>query len=101
MKVRYSHNNSGGSWWLKDKDWKNLAAEGWVVEWYSDRGSIFGEGDRFLGALASEASKDFPSLREGIVEWERITDQNADDEGCPCCGQPHYFYVVDKDESGV
>lgn len=31
--VEYSSNNSGGGWWLKDEDWKNLEAAGWVVEW--------------------------------------------------------------------
>lgn len=101
MKIEYSHNNSGGSWWLTDDDWNNLAAEGWDVEWYADRGSFFGSGERFLGALASGASKDFPSLKEGIAEWERITGQTADAEGCSCCGQPHYFYEVDNDESSV
>ena len=26
MKIVYSSNNSGGSWWLSDEDWKNLEA---------------------------------------------------------------------------
>lgn len=35
MYVEYSSNNSGGSWWLKDEDWKSLEAGGWKVEWAS------------------------------------------------------------------
>jgi hypothetical protein len=33
MKVEYSSNNSGGSWWLKTEDWKALEDAGWNVEW--------------------------------------------------------------------
>lgn len=33
MRVRYSSNNSGGGWWLKDEDWQALAAAGWDVIW--------------------------------------------------------------------
>lgn len=32
-RVEYRHNNSGGSWWLKDEDWKSLEDAGWWVEW--------------------------------------------------------------------
>lgn len=33
MKVKYEATNSGGDWWLKDKDWKALEGAGWHVEW--------------------------------------------------------------------
>lgn len=33
MRVTYESNNSGGGWWLKDKDWIALEAAGWFVEW--------------------------------------------------------------------
>jgi len=33
VKVEYSANNSGGHWWLKDKDWVALSKAGWYVEW--------------------------------------------------------------------
>lgn len=29
--LKYSSNNSGGSWWLTDQNWKDLEASGWVV----------------------------------------------------------------------
>ena len=32
MKIVYSSNNSGGSWWLSDEDWKKLEAAGWNVD---------------------------------------------------------------------
>lgn len=82
MTVRYSSNNSGGSWWLSDEDWHALEYVGWHVEWR----------DRFLGALATAATREGLSFDEAVAEWERITGEDAEAEGCSCCGQPHYFY---------
>lgn len=31
--VEYNSNNSGGSWWLRDEDWKHLEEAGWEVQW--------------------------------------------------------------------
>jgi len=45
-----------------------------------------------LGALAKEASKMFLSIEDAQAEFEKITKQNVTDEGCRCCGEPHYFY---------
>ena len=84
MKVTYKSNNSGGNWWLKDEDWKALDAAGWEVEWKKAQ---------WLGALATSASKDFPSIDDAIKEFEAITWQDTTNDGCPCCGQPHIFYV--------
>lgn len=98
--LEYSSNNSGGSWWLKDEDWVNLEKEGWTVKWAKDRPSaVLGvsEDGRWLGALATEASKEFPDADTGLSEWERITGQYADAEGCNCCGHPHSFSFVDDE----
>lgn len=91
MKVEYSSNNSGGSWWLSDQNWRDLEAAGWDVEWYSKGGSRFVEGDRFLGALATRATREGLSLRMAISEWEDVTGENSADLGCSCCGTPHSF----------
>jgi hypothetical protein len=32
-RVEYNSNNSGGGWWLQDKDWQKLEAAGWTVDW--------------------------------------------------------------------
>jgi hypothetical protein len=85
--VKYSANNSGGYWWLEDDDWKNLEAAGWNVEW---------EKERWLGALAKGASKEFPDAETGIREWEEITGGNSAAEGCNCCGPPHSFSYEDE-----
>lgn len=103
MLVEYSTNNSGGSWWLGDKDWYALEKAGWKVQWIKDekplkiggRLSTIGMADkdgRWLGALAKRASKRFPSVKAAVEEFERITGQRASDEGCNCCGAPHTFY---------
>lgn len=70
---------------------------GWKVDWYKDRlptgdvwDSILNNG-RFLGTLATEASKDFETPTEAMKEFELITKQDITDGGCNCCGAPHSF----------
>lgn len=79
-KYVYESNNSGGEWWLTDEDWKNLEKGGWEVEWIRER---------WLGALAKRASKEFDSENCAIVDFEKITGKNYHEEGCACCGPPH------------
>jgi hypothetical protein len=97
-KVEYSSNNSGGSWWLSDTDWKNLEESGWKVDWYKDREDDLWRdkpdknGDvRFLGALASSATREGLTMGQAIREWESITGQSSNALGCGCCGAPHSF----------
>ena len=82
MKIIYQTNNSGGKWWLTEQDWKDLESAGWNVEW-----------NDWLGAAATKASRESSSMCEAIAEFEEVTGCNTEDEGCPCCGRPHYFYV--------
>lgn len=97
-RIVYDSNNSGGRWWLKDKDWINLEKAGWVVDWYRNKQDSFftlfdlDSEDRWLGTLASTAYRDGLSLRDAIAEWEKITNEYSGVEGCPCCGPPHNFY---------
>ena len=95
MKVEYSSNNSGGHWWLEDKDWQALEGAGWNVNWVKD--SEFHTGDRWLGAFADSASRTGLSLLDAVDEWERVTGKSSTDAGCPCCGQPHMFTEYDDD----
>ncbi len=89
MKITYSSNNSGGEWWLTTSDWRALEEAGWSVEWRDS--DVWGKkrGDR---EFATTASVDRRSMGMAIAEFEDITEQNADDPGCPCCGQPHNFF---------
>jgi hypothetical protein len=89
-RVEYSSNNSGGGWWLEDEDWYALEAAGWEVQWRSEAGG------RFLGALATSASKSDVSLRDAIEEWETVTGECASALGCSCCGTPHDFTEYDE-----
>ena len=79
MRVRYESNNSGGYWWLTREDWTNLKKFEWAVD-----------------ISNHSAEKEFQSIKDAIIDFEHITGQNADDEGCVCCGPPHYFYKVSK-----
>ena len=78
--VNYDENNSGGGRWLCDDDHRNLIRAGWIV---------------YNGHYTCTAYKQFPSLDAAIAEWESITGQDANEEGCSCCGQPHNFYAYD------
>ena len=49
------------------------------------------EDGRFLGALASHATKEFDNIGEALKEFEKITGTDVSDEGCNCCGSPHTF----------
>lgn len=124
VEVEYSSNNSGGSWWLKDKDWIALEKAGWFVEWgglyfcgskysfsepparkptckkgdkchghrkFDSAQEVIDGNGRWLDGLAKSAKKKFPSLAEGVREFEKVTGQDATDEGCNCCGAPHSF----------
>ena len=85
--LKYSSNNSGGSWWLNDKDWKAMESAGWVVDW---------KPNRWMDALATSASIPVNSMEEAkdrIREWETLTRQNVMAMGCSCCGKPHEFWV--------
>lgn len=101
MRVEYISNNSGGRWWLKDEDWYALEKAGWKVKWIKDNdfykklSSV--EAGRWLGALATEASRKGLSLRDAVSEWERVTGKSATAAGCPCCGNPHNFMLYNDE----
>ena len=102
FKAEYVSNNSGGSWWLNDSDWKNLESSGWNVKWFSEgHGDPLIKGDRFLGALATsavielDADNRASALKKAIFLFEEATKQDYRAEGCSCCGEPHYIYVAE------
>lgn len=100
-RVEYSSNNSGGGWWLDDAQWYALEAAGWDVRWVKDHPEDYFSSttDRFLGALATSASKSDVSLRDAIEEWESVTGERASALGCSCCGTPHDFTEYDADDT--
>ena len=101
MKVEYSSNNSGGSWWLSDDDWKSLENAGWDVNWAKDwdgeaaGGQMVDEDGRYMGALAHDATLECDSMADAIRSFEASTGQSASDEGCNCCAPPHSFSTDD------
>ena len=100
MLIKYSSNNSGGHWWLKDEDWLALEKAGWKVEWVKDQeAGLFHEAneERWLGSLAAEAEKEFDTPGQAMREFEKITGKTVSDEGCNCCGTPHNFTWTEKD----
>jgi len=106
--VKYDSNNSGGSWWLGDEDWEKLEKALWKVEWVKDsKDTLFRNGDRFLGALASRASLVIESdddplvvFRSALKNFEEVVGTDITDEGCSCCGPPHSFTLYRVKEDG-
>ena len=84
--LEYSSNNSGGSFWLSDQDWKNLEAAGWKVDWKKER---------WLGTLAKNATFECETPDDGIASFVKVTGQDPWAEGCNCCGEPHNFSYTD------
>lgn len=81
-KILYDSNNSGGRFWLKPEDWKALEKAGWEI----DKRTFMGEN--------TAATRTGLSLEKAIREWEEVTEQDSNAQGCPCCGNPHNFYEV-------
>lgn len=52
-------------------------------------------GTRYMGALATDAVKDFDVIADALREFEALTGQTVTDEGCNCCGAPHSFEWTD------
>ncbi len=58
---------------------------------YDSLDAVIADKGQWLGSVAREAHKEFPSIKDAILEWEEITGMDASDEGCNCCGAPHNF----------
>ena len=104
--IEYTTNNSGGSFWLKTKDWKKLEKAGWKLFGYDN--FVYVDGDYkygkdglpekkesnekdMFGQYAHYGFKFFSSIKEALEEFEKLTGQDVSDEGCNCCGAPHSF----------
>ncbi len=85
MLVKYSSNNSGGSFWLSESDWEGLKKAGWKFE------------NTKMWNQPTRAEKEFDCIRDALVEFESVTSQTASDEGCNCCGPPHCFSWEDEE----
>jgi len=88
--VTLSQNNSGGSFWLKDADFDALVADGWVE---SDPSLSVGMWGRVAGDLTLDVPVEAEAAAITIakIEFQRVTGQDPDDEGCNCCGPPFDF----------
>lgn len=113
--LEYRSNNSGGSWWLSDEDWKAMEEAGWKPRYgkcllFLDREDFpqnFEEAlaredeVRWLGALATTATIETTreKARSVIEKWEDLTGMSVGDLGCGCCGPPHSFTFQGEDGS--
>lgn len=66
---------------MSDEDWKCLEGAGWCVDWKKER---------WFGALATQATKEFDTVGDAIREFENLTDQDTSNDCWPF-GAPHGF----------
>ncbi len=107
--VEYSTNNSGGSDWLSESDWKKLEEAGWRLYGfdnfvYTDKGEHEYDEEGLpkrkgvVPAQANYAWKWFDARDKAVREFEELTGQDATAEGCNCCGAPHTFWFYEGEE---
>ncbi len=99
----YSANNSGGGDWLTADNWSALEKAGWKLfgfgDFVYDNGCYVYEIDGLPKRLQKSdriqyAFKFFDTIEDAIEEFERVAEQNYEDEGCECCGSPHSISEV-------
>lgn len=94
--VEFSPNNSGGHWWVTNQNFSDLEKSGWIIPWCKDNSdkSFLEKDGTYMGLNARHAYKETNSLASAIEEWEHVTGLDARSLGCPCCGPPHSFTLL-------
>lgn len=88
--VKMRENNSGGSFWLTQKNYEDLFALGWEGEGVVDN---YVEGRVLINRVLSK--------RMALAQFEDVTGYSPDEEGCECCGQPFYFGEYDDNDKPI
>lgn len=89
VKIEYYSNNSGGYDWLGEREWQALRDAGWRVT---------GWDDDTAAARPRYARKAFATEDAAIAEFEALTGQDAYAIGCTCCGRPHEFRTLTRED---
>lgn len=86
--VQLHHNNSGGKWWLNEKDEGGLIAEGWLLDISEDS---------FLGRHISYAFLPDVDIKQALASFRKATQFTGRELGCfSCCGSPFSFTQYDQ-----
>jgi hypothetical protein len=101
----YHSNNSGGGDWLTQENWAALERAGWKLYGYNnfvfdEKGAYQWDEKGFPKQSGpciepKYAFKYFECVEDAIAEFERVANQNFEDDGCNCCGVPHNMSEVD------
>jgi hypothetical protein len=89
--ITMCENNSGGSFWLTEKNYEDLLALGW-------EGKGPDSNDRYKDRVLINRVL---SRRMALAQFEDVTGYSPDEEGCECCGQPFYFAEYDDEGKSV
>lgn len=91
FKYEFHESNSGGYHRLSEKNYRDLHAAGWSARMYcfdADQDETDIDQMLFDGLSRPYMSKEFPTIRAAVEEWEKITGQDFFEQGCTCCGPP-------------
>lgn len=90
--VTLDQNNSGGSFWLSKAQFDALLADGWKIDESMPYRLNWG---REAQNLTLDVPVEDEQAAETIakIEFQRVTGEDPDAEGCNCCGPPFHFSV--------
>lgn len=83
-------NNSGGRWWLNEKDEQGLIVEGWLLH-FTD----------FLGLHIDYAFLPNVSMQQALHSFSMATRYQGTERGCSCCGRPFSFSQYDENGKSI
>lgn len=89
--IKMRENNSGGSFWLTEQNYKDLFALGWEGEGIDPTNRY--DGRVLINRVLSK--------RMALAQFEDVTGYSPDEEGCECCGQPFYFVEYDDEDNPI
>ena len=96
---KFSENNSGGRWWLNEKQYTALFAAGWKYEaseydkkeGWDTESFCSDKNDPVPYGWRQNLTGEFGSMQEAVKSFEQATGQDFFAEGCNCCGAPFYI----------
>ena len=82
--VQLNCNNSGGHWWLEDKDEAGLTSAGWLL--------VISES---CGRHVDYAFLPGANIAQALTSFRDATSFTGKELGCSCCGTPFCFQAFD------
>ena len=100
MFVMYEPGQSFAKTRLSETGWVALEAAGWKIQKWWDAlktgGTVMLSDAEKAERRMDVATKDFPTIEDGVREWERVTGADSTDDAGHFA-DPHGFFWIDDD----